>query len=82
MGRRLRQFVSGGIYHIVQRGHNRSYIFNEQTDKSIFLDIIKQTKLSMPFHLLYYVLMDNHYHLIVQMDSAPLEKAMHAINLA
>ena len=82
MGRRPRQFASGGIYHIVQRGHNRSYIFNEQTDKSSFLDMIKEAGQSMPFHLLYYVLMDNHYHLIVQMDTAPLDKVLHAINLA
>jgi REP element-mobilizing transposase RayT len=82
MGRRLRQFVTGGIYHIIQRGHNRSFIFNEQTDKAGFLDFIKDAREALPFHVLYYVLMDNHYHLIVEMQTAPFEKAMHQINLA
>lgn len=82
MSRKPRQFVKGGIYHIVQRGHNRSFIFNEQTDKSNFLDILKTTRDNWPFHLLYYVLMDNHYHLIVEMTDASLDKAMHQIHLS
>jgi len=82
MGRRPRRFVTGGIYHIVQRGHNRSYIFNEQTDKAGFLDFIRAVRDVLPFHVLYYVLMDNHYHLIVEIQAAPFEKAMHQIHLA
>jgi len=67
---------------MIQRGHNRSFIFNEQTDKARFLEMIKAAKQTISFHLLYYVLMDNHYHLIVEMQAEPLDKAMHIINLA
>ncbi len=82
MGKKPRQFVKGGIYHIIQRGHNRSFIFNEETDKSIFLDMVKTARQERPFHLLYYVLMDNHYHLIVEMADVPIDQVMHQINLA
>lgn len=82
MGKKPRQFFKGDIYHIIQRGNNRSYIFNEQTDKAVFLDMIKSARQERPFHLLFYVLMDNHYHLIVEMDDVPIDQAMHQVNLA
>jgi len=81
MGYQRRTFVTDGIYHLIQRGHNRAFIFSEQIDKAAFLDIIKKTKASLPFHMLYYVLMDNHFHLIMQMQTASIGKVMHHINL-
>jgi putative transposase len=82
MGRKPRRLEPGEIHHVIQRGHNRSYIFNEHRDKVAFLDFLKAAKVEMPFNLLYYVLMDNHYHLIVEMQAAPFQKAMHRIHLA
>lgn len=82
MSNRKREFVTDGIYHLIQRGHNKTYIFNEQIDKAGFLEMIKKTREVLPFHVLYYVLMDNHYHLIVQMQQVPIGKAMHDISLA
>ena len=82
MGRKSREFVTGGIYHLIQRGHNRAFIFNEQIDKASFLDMIQETRKVLPFHVLYFVLMDNHYHMIVQMQTVPIGQAMHNINLA
>lgn len=82
MGRRLRRFVSGEIYHVIQRGHNRSFIFKEPMDKDCFLDCLKDARKVLPFRVLYYALMSNHYHLIVEIQSAPLEKAMHRTHLA
>lgn len=82
MGRKHRNFVKGGIYHIIQRGHNRSYIFNEETEKVDLLNMIRETKTARPFQILYYVLMDNHYHMIIEMQDVSIDKAMHHLNLA
>lgn len=66
---------------MIQRGNNKAYIYDEQLDKAMFCSIVKETKALMPFDLLYYVLMDNHYHFIVRMKKVPLGKIMHRINL-
>lgn len=80
MGRRLRNYFPGGIYHLIQRGHNRSFIFNDQLDKAVFLDIVRVNIHVRPCHLLYYVLMDNHYHIILEMLDSPVDEIMREIN--
>lgn len=81
MGRKPRNFYEGGIYHIIQRGNNRSFIFDDQLDKAMFLSIIKDVMVSLPFDLLYYVIMDNHYHLMIEMKNVPIGQIMHKINM-
>ena len=81
MGRRPRNYDNGGIYHIIQRGHNRLFIFKEKLDKAAFLDIVRETLKQMPCNILYYVLMDNHYHLVIEMLSVPLHRIMQRINV-
>lgn len=66
---------------MTQRGNNKTYIYDEQLDKAMFCSIIKDTKDLLPFNLLYYVLMDNHYHMIVQMRKVPIGQVMHRINM-
>lgn len=80
MGRQLRNYFKGGIYHLLQRGINKSFIFDDQLDKAMFLNIIKSAREKFPFHFLYYVLMDNHYHLIIEMIDADISVIMREIN--
>lgn len=80
MGRRPRNYYAGGIYHLIQRGHNRSFIFNEQLDKAMFLDQVRETINAHPCRILYYVLMDNHYHIVVEMLATPVDEIMRRIN--
>ncbi len=81
MPRPKRNFVEGGIYHIVQRGNNKAYIYDDQLDKACFLNIIKETKNDLPFEVLYYVIMDNHYHMILRMNEISISKIMWRINM-
>jgi len=37
MGRRPREEQSGGIYHIIQRGNNRSFVSEDDTDKGLLV---------------------------------------------
>ena len=36
MGRRPREEVDGGIYHVIQRGNNREFVFEDDVDKELF----------------------------------------------
>ncbi|MDP2842919.1 MAG: transposase, partial [Acetobacterium sp.] len=55
---------SGGIYHLIQRGNNREYIFNRNDDKQYFLELIREVQIIMGFECYGFVIMGNHYHLI------------------
>lgn len=80
MGRKLRVEYPNGIYHIMQRGNNKSDIINNDIQKKYLLRIIKESKEKFDFKLLAYVIMDNHYHLLVQRRNDNIQDAMHIIN--
>jgi len=80
MGRYTREEIDGGYYHLIARGNNREYIFNRDIDKGYFLKLLNESRHNMRFKLMGYVLMDNHYHLLVQTGEVKLQKIMHQIN--
>lgn len=80
MGRERRIEFNGAIYHVIQRGNNREYIFNEEIDKGYFIKLIKEAKEGLGFKIYAYILMDNHYHFLMQTFGKPLSKIMHQIN--
>lgn len=80
MTRKPRDFHPGGIYHITHRGHNHQYILADDLDKVIFLDKLKKILQEHTGHLLYYVLMNNHYHLLLEMQSTPIDLILHRLH--
>lgn len=64
----------GAFYHVIQRGNNRENIFSSEADKSRYLNNLVELKKKYDFRLLGYVLMDNHYHLLIQAGQDPLHK--------
>ena len=80
MGRPLRIEYPGALYHITSRGNERKDIFIDDKDRIRFLEILSD------YHDRYgtlhhsYVLMDNHYHLILETPKGNLLKVMHGIN--
>ncbi|RYD04356.1 hypothetical protein N752_13360 [Desulforamulus aquiferis] len=80
MGRRPRVEYSGAIYHVIQRGNNREYIFQRPEDKLFLMNELQKRKRLKEFLLFGYVLMGNHYHLILQTTGISLSKLMHLIN--
>lgn len=80
MGRAWREEYSGGIYHVIARGNNKEYIFNESIDKGYFIKLLKGNMEGMSYRIYGYVLMDNHYHLILQVFNKKLQEIMHQIN--
>jgi len=80
LGRPWREEYIGGIYHVIARGNNKEYIFKESIDKGYFIKIIKESMEGMNYRLYGYVLMDNHYHLLLQVFDKKLQEIMHQIN--
>lgn len=71
----------GAFYHVIQRGNNRENIFRRDNDKQYYLDNLVSLKKKLDFNLLGYVLMDNHYHLLLQTGEDPLHKVIFRQNM-
>ena len=80
MGRKPRVEFAGAIYHVIKRGNNREYIFREREDKESFLKCLEDANEDGVFNLLGYVIMDNHYHLMIEIKEKPLHKIMQKVN--
>ncbi|HHV16607.1 MAG TPA: transposase [Gelria sp.] len=80
MGRRLRVEFPGAMYHVIQRGNNREFIFGRPKERDY---LIKQVGNSVEVDgvtVFAYVVMSNHYHLLLRTDGEFLSKVMHRIN--
>ncbi|MDP8258928.1 MAG: transposase [Candidatus Aadella gelida] len=80
MARPLRIEYEGAFYHIIQRGIERKHIFLDDKDKKRFLTYLESANTAYQAVLHSYVLMDNHYHLILETPCANLSKIMHYVN--
>lgn len=80
MGRPWREEYKSGIYHVIARGNNKEYIFKESVDKGYFIKLLKEYAMAMGYKIYGYVLMDNHYHIIIQTMDKKLQEIMHQIN--
>lgn len=80
MGRPWREEYRGSIYHVIARGNNKEFIFREGIDKGYFVKQLKEAKLGMGYNIYGFVMMDNHYHLIIQPMDKKLQEIMHQIN--
>ena len=80
MARPLRFEYKGALYHVHARGNERKKIFFTDTDYQKFKDYIAGA--IEKYHCLVhcYVLMDNHYHLIIETPEANIGKVMHYIS--
>ena len=80
MARSLRIEYPGAFYHIIQRGIERKSIFASDKDKEKILSYFDSARLSYGALFHAYLLMDNHYHIILETPEANLSKTMHYLN--
>jgi putative transposase len=80
MARPLRIEYEGAFYHVIQRGIERKNIFISDQDKEKLLSYfnLSHTAYNAVFHS--YILMNNHYHIILETPHGNLSKIMHYIN--
>lgn len=69
MPRANRILYPGAIYHIFNRGNNKQETFEDAQDYQVFLKYLRQAKEKYKFKLFSYVLMTNHFHLLLQLES-------------
>jgi putative transposase len=80
MARPLRITYEGAFYHVTARGNERKKIFLSRTDYEKFLCYLTDALHKHGVILHSYVLMPNHYHLIVETPKANLSTFMHGLN--
>ncbi|MBU0605515.1 MAG: transposase [Candidatus Omnitrophica bacterium] len=66
MPRAGRSVKDDGIYHILNRGHNKRKLFSSVQDFKEFKDILARYKEKIEFDLYHYCLMPNHFHLLLK----------------
>jgi REP element-mobilizing transposase RayT len=80
MGRMIRIEYPGALYHITSRGNERKNIFMDNSDRLKFLKYLEDYHERYGILIYCYVLMDNHYHLVLETPQGNLQKVMHGIN--
>jgi putative transposase len=76
MARTVRIEYPGAVYHVMCRGDRREEIFRGDADRELFLTTLAQMcgRTGMLIHS--YVLMSNHYHLLLETPEANLVAGM------
>ena len=64
MARIARVVAVGFPHHITQRGNNRQRVFQEDSDRKEYLNLIQSHSKKYQLEILAYCLMDNHVHFI------------------
>jgi REP element-mobilizing transposase RayT len=91
VARREVDLKAGYYYHIYNRGHNRASIFFQQENYVFFLgrlrkyvtgQVLGDTAASSHADIIAYVLMPNHYHLLVKVVTDELSHAMQLFGIS
>jgi len=76
MARPWRIEFEGALYHVLSRGNEQRDIFWESEDRESFLNCLGEMSARFEVDIFAYVLMDNHYHVLLRTNRANLSKAM------
>lgn len=82
MARHLRCNVRDGWYHITTRGVGRREIFDDDRDRGHFVELLGELVARYGVILHAYVLMDNHYHLLLETPQGNASRAMQWLNVS
>ncbi len=80
MSRPLRLEYPGSLWHITVRGNEKRPTFHTDRDRLRFLDLLGEAVRRFRWILTAYVLMSNHYHLLLQLTEETLATGMHWLN--
>ena len=80
MGREPRAEFAGATYHITCRGNNKRLIYLDDRDREVFLWHFRSSILRFGWRCHTYVLMNNHYHAIIETPEPNLAVGMCRLN--
>ena len=81
MTRPLRIQFPNAVYHVINRGNEKNDIFNNDEDRNCFLNILSQSSKTYNINLYCFVLMENHFHLLVETPLGNLSEFMRHFNI-
>ena len=73
MARPLRIQYPGAVYHVMARGNQGRPIFKDDKDRERFLETLQESCQKTGWLIHAYVLMANHYHLLVETPEGNLK---------
>jgi len=82
MARPLRIQYENAYYHVTCRGNARQMIFSSDADRMVFLDLLGRSSDVYGVEILAYVLMSNHFHLLVKTSRGNLQEFMRHFNIS
>lgn len=76
MARKPRLEYKGAVYHVMNRGNHQQAIFRTDGDRKCFLETLGEVCERLGWKIHAYVLMGNHYHLLVETPEPNLTAGM------
>ncbi len=80
MARPLRIEFAGALYHVTSRGDRQEAIFDDDQDRTAFLNVLAEVISRFRWRCHAYCLMGNHYHLMIETPQGNLTKGMRQLN--
>jgi putative transposase len=80
MARPLRLEFPDALYHVTSRGNEQRAIFRDDVDRTMFLTLLGDAVKHFGWSVTAWVLMTNHFHLVIQTPVANLSRGMHWLN--
>ncbi len=80
MARPLRIEYDGAFYHVTARGNEGNHIYRDEGDYQKFLGILAELLQRYNVIIYGYVLMWNHYHILIEAQKSNITKAMNYLN--
>ncbi|MGV0035125.1 MAG: transposase [Candidatus Azotimanducaceae bacterium WSBS_2022_MAG_OTU7] len=80
MSRPVRIEFPGAVYHVTSKGRDGQIVFADTDDRGVFLNVVGNVVDRFGWLIHSYVLMDDHYHLVVEVPEANLSKGMRQLN--
>jgi putative transposase len=58
--------MGSGIYHVLNRGLNNSWILSREKDRDYFLELLDTQRRNFTLSVYHYAIMSNHFHLAIE----------------
>ncbi|NQU03409.1 MAG: transposase, partial [Syntrophaceae bacterium] len=68
--------VQGTLFHVLSRENEQGDVFLEDKDRNDFISLMGEISKRFDVNVFAYVLMDNHYHILLRTNRPNLSKAM------
>lgn len=81
MTRKARQLSKTKIYHIIYKGIDNEDIFYDDNDRITFLNYLNECKKEFQFKIYAYCLMNNHVHLVIEIEDEILSNSMKSLSV-